>query len=314
MKRMFIVAGVAGTLTLLSSSVQAVCSFSNGATSAITRTVNFGTVIVQRDTPVGTVLASANTGPYYGGQPFFLCNHAPYTHRYEMMTFRVISSYGNNVYDTNVDGVGVRVISAGGKYMPFDTLYTTPLSFYIPNFSVQLVKTKPGAVGAGVINNGGLASTSLVNWLYVAYVSLAGTNTIIPVACSVSNTSIPVPMGSVPRSTFTGPGSMGDEIKFSIPLNCDANTRVKVALDGNAHSSGVIGLLALNASPASATGLGVRLFFNNAPVTLKAPIAVGTTVSNGPYSIPLVARYYQTDARVAAGQANSTATFTLTYN
>lgn len=312
--RLFCFGSAAWALTVLSNNALASCRFYNGVSSALTRTVNFGTLIVQRDTPIGTVLATANTGAYNGGRYFYGCS-VNYVHRFAMEQFRVISAYGNNVYNTNIAGVGIRVLFFGGA-MPYDVNFNGPSTVALPEpgITVQLVKTTSGAVGAGVLTNGRLASGSIVNYFYAAYASLSGTNTIIPVACSVSNTSIPVPMGNVPRSQFTGPGSAGDEINFSIPLDCDANTRVKVALDGNAHSSGIAGVLALNASPTAATGVGVRLYYNNAPVTLRTPIAAGTTVSDGPYAIPLVARYYQTDANVTAGQANSTATFTMTYN
>ena len=304
---------VASVLSVCSGHALAQCGFINGPTSALTRTVSFGTVIVQRDTPIGTVLATASTGPYNAGVQFFGCS-VPFVYRYSMGIFSVPSSYGNNVYNTNIEGVGVRLANFNNKYLPFDAPFAANTYVYIPNIVVQLIKTKSGPVGAGVLTNGRLASGSIVNQFFVLHGSLVGTNTIVPVACSVSNTSIPVPMGNVPRSQFIAPGTVGDAIPFTIALNCDANTRVKVALNGNAHSSGVPGLLALNTLPGGATGLGVRLFYNNAPVNLRAPISVGTVPVSGPYSIALVARYYQVAANVTAGQANSTATFTMTYN
>ncbi|CDF92583.1 Fimbrial adhesin [Pseudomonas sp. SHC52] len=88
-----------------------------------------------------------------------------------------------------------------------------------------------------------------------------------------------------------------------------------MTLDGTRHSSGVTGVLALNsASTTVATGLGLQLLYKNTAVALGTPIAVGTTTSSGAYNIDLTARYYQTGAKVTAGQANSTATFTMTYN
>lgn len=313
MTKIFSVSGAILALVSLSGNAWASCSFFDGVVSPLTRTVSFGSVIVQRDTPVGTVLATANTGAYNSGRSFYGCT-IPYTHRFSMELFRVISSYGNNVFNTNIEGVGVRVISPSNRYMPYDGPHIANSYVVISNISVQLVKTRPGAVGAGRLTNGTLASGSIVNHFYGSYVGLAGVNTIIPVACSVSTTAIAVPMGDVPRTQFAGPGSVGDVVSFFIPLNCDANTRVKVALDGNAHSSGIVGLLALTASPAAARGVGVRLFYNNAPVALRTPISVGTVAVGGPFSIPLVARYYQADQAITAGQANSTATFTMTYN
>lgn len=312
--RLFSFSCAVGVLAVLPDNALANCYFTNGPTSALTRTVSFGTVSVQRDAPVGTVLASANTGAYNGGVAHYGCS-VPFTHRYHMEMFSTVSSYGNGVYNTNIAGVGVRVRNYANRNLPFDTPYGGNIIVLIPDIRVQLIKTRPGAVGAGVLTNGRLISGSIVNQFYGAYASLAGVNTIVPVACSVTNAAIPVSMGNVPRSLFNGPGSMGAAVNFSIPLNCDANTRVGLTLEGTAHRSGIGGVLALNtSSSAVATGLGVRLFYNNAPVALRTRINVGTVASNGPYAIPLMARYYQTDSAVTAGEANSTATFTLTYN
>ncbi|MDY7536300.1 fimbrial protein [Pseudomonas sp. Bout1] len=170
-------------------------------------------------------------------------------------------------------------------------------------------------MGAGTIPIGIESRASIASQFYTANVSLTGTNTIVPVACSVTNTSIPVPMGDIPRTSFTGVGSSSPEKSFSIPLNCDATTRVNVTLDGTRHSSGIAGLLALDpsASDTVASGVGLQLLFKSAPVSLGSPIAVGTVASDGAYSVPFTARYYQTGATVGGGKANSTATFTMTY-
>jgi len=62
-----------------------------------------------------------------------------------------------------------------------------------------------------------------------------------------------------------------------------------------------------------ATGVGVQMLYKNTPVTLGSTIIVGTA-SSGVYNIPLVGRYYQTQANVTSGKANAMATFTMTYN
>ncbi|MCY7261893.1 fimbrial protein [Pseudomonas protegens] len=293
------------------------CSFNSGIGETI-REINFGTVVVQRDSPVGTVLASKGTGPYAGGAWLFRCT-TPWTYRWEMTLFTALNPIGGKVYNTNIDGVGVRVTNEGSsQILNYDQ--AIPAANWISigiGMKVELIKTKAGAVGVGMLNTGRLARASIANVMYTAGINLTGSNSIVPVACSVTSTSINVPMGDkIPLTAFTGPGSVAAERIFSIPLSCDANTRVRVTLDGTAHSSGVAGVLALDPFPSEtvAGGVGLQLLFNSAPVALKTPIMVGTVVSDGNYSIPLSARYYQTGATVTGGRANSTATFTLTYN
>ncbi|CAI1072265.1 fimbrial protein [Serratia quinivorans] len=134
-------------------------------------------------------------------------------------------------------------------------------------------------------------------------------------SCTVNNATIPVSLGNVQKSDFTGIGSTAAETAYNITLNCSTGTPVKLTLEGTADSSKATGVLALTSAGTSgvASGLGVQLLRNNTPVTLGSLISIGTTTSAGAYSIPLTARYYQTGSTVTAGSANSTATFTLTY-
>jgi type 1 fimbria pilin len=299
----------------LSPSALASCSFTGGVSSELSKTVNFGKVNVQRDSPIGTVLATKTTGDYNGGSAFFGCTTA-WIFRWETSMWPTLSSYGNGVYNTNIDGIGVRISkSSNGKVMPYDAPIAAGTYSLIEDVKAELIKTKAGTVGAGTILNGMLSRNSIAGQFYTANITLTGTNTIVPVACSVTSTSIPVPMGDIPRTSFTGVGSSSPEKSFYIPLNCDATTRVNVTLDGTRHSSGVAGLLALDpsASDTVASGVGLQLLFKSAPVSLGSPIAVGTVAADGAYSVPFTARYYQTDAIIGGGKANSTATFTMTY-
>lgn len=175
---------------------------------------------------------------------------------------------------------------------------------------------KTGPVTAGTMPTGIYAGIAVQNQFWIFSFANTGGGNFIPVACSVTNTAIQVPMGNVRPNEFSGPGSSAGEKDFNVPLNCDAGTRVNITLEGTADSSGVAGVLALNPSSTAtvAKGVGLQLLRSNAPVRLGTPIAVGTVASAGPYTIPLVARYYQTAPTIVGGQANSTATFTMTYN
>lgn len=66
-------------LWLLSFGVQASCQFASGVTSEIAGYLNFGNVSVQRDAPVGSVIATATTGAYNGGSTIAGCSEAGLT-------------------------------------------------------------------------------------------------------------------------------------------------------------------------------------------------------------------------------------------
>lgn len=297
---------------------RAVCSFSTG-TSEQYWNITLPNITVQRDAPAGTVLAERRL-PQRSASDIAKCT-TPANYYEGEFRFNTLSAYGNHVYATNVPGVGVRV--SGYSYNSA-TPYNLPISGNIlptamlwigGSVRVQLVKTLPDAVGTGVIAAGTLSRNYIGSpRLYYTTVSI-NRITVNRAACTVNTTSIPVPLGDKISTDFTGPGSTTKNEYFNIPLSCTAGTKVNVTLDGVPHPSGAAGVLALSSPPSgtAAAGVGVQVLYKNAPVTLGRKIIVGTAPS-GNYNIPLVGRYYQTDAKVTGGEANATATFTMTYN
>lgn len=303
-----------------------ICNGSN-----ITSNISFGTIAVQRDAAVGEVLATAQTGALSGAAGLGGCSPSPYTPTNPpsfysdgtLATFTSLSTLGSNIYDTNVAGVGIRVTFTDGANVdssfPFYNTYPLASSIIVKNLTVELIKTAP-IITTGTLQTGMLAqqvfyydpTKKFTGWS----LNLTGNNTIQQVACSVTNTVINVPMGEVKNIDFRGSGSSAGEKTFSIPLNCDAGTRVNVTLE--AGSSGSFdasqGILNLDSSSSvTATGIGLQMLLNSAPVVLGQMLNTGTTTSEGSFSIPLTARYIQTGSEITAGTANATATFTMTY-
>jgi len=305
-----------------SSATQAACYFSSGSSEQRT-SFNMGTITVQRDTPAGTVLAD-KTAPEGSASNTVSCSTGTWRYTFGELKFTALSQYGNGVYNTNIDGVGIRIYnlslgSTSGRTFPFSAYFSNPPTPGIKIASgkrVQLVKTSSSDVGAGEITTGTLARSYMQTSppLYFNTLSLTG-GTIVRGACTITNTSIQVPLGGSMRTDFTGVGSTGKQVPFNIPLNCNANTNVKVTLDGTAAPGGAKGVVVLSSSSSEtvATGVGVQMLYKNTPVTLGSTITVGTA-SSGVYNIPLVGRYYQTQANVTSGKANAMATFTMTYN
>lgn len=135
-------------------------------------------------------------------------------------------------------------------------------------------------------------------------------------ACEVMLSSINVPLNNVEKRNFAGPGSTAGGLDFVVPLQCDAGTRVNFQIDAAPDSSGEPGVIQLD-SPGSAGvahGVGIQLTQAGTPITLGAPKPLGTVAATGNFDVPMRASYYQTASAIEPGQANGTATFTLTYN
>jgi type 1 fimbria pilin len=136
-------------------------------------------------------------------------------------------------------------------------------------------------------------------------------------ACAVTNKAIVVPMASVTTTDFTTQGSTAGATAFTVPLSCDANTKVSITLNagGAGASDSAQGILNLDNSDAVGVAAGVKLqmLYNNTPVALNTPIQTGTVTTTGAYNIPFTARYYRSAGSISAGLANASATLTVTY-
>jgi type 1 fimbria pilin len=132
---------------------------------------------------------------------------------------------------------------------------------------------------------------------------------------ATSSLSIPVSLGFTPQTDFTGVDTFSQSIPFNIDLiGCSANSNVKVTLSDTSgglspNKPGVLALI-----PGGATGVGIQLLdATNTPITLDTEWGVGQTAGTN-FSFQLKARYYQTEATMTNGPANSTANFTMTYD
>lgn len=189
----------------------------------------------------------------------------------------------------------------------------------VASYKVELIKTAPSVTGGtltGPAYNAKLYSSS--GFRMLDFTILFGATTIIGVAgCTVdpSSVALNVDMGQVTASTFNGVGSMSEAKTFNIRLsNCQVGTAVNIRLDGAQVSTlpGVLGLTPSSGQTQVAAGVGIQLQMNGVPVTLNSPFLVQASAPAGQLSIPLTARYIQTD-NVVPGQANSTVAFTMSY-
>ncbi|RWU17227.1 hypothetical protein DM813_28115 [Pseudomonas alkylphenolica] len=302
-------------LLTLPDSAWASCSFRSGGTE--TYNIEFGTVTVPPNASAGTVLARKSLNNKSGDMT--CTNSGSLTATTTLFT--TPNPIRRNAYDTNIPGVAITFgtfydaygsINAGDR-VPF----TGGASISTNLVTAILYKSSEGATGAGELSIGKLGAIEANDGgtpLESVIISLTGDNTIVPAAsCSVSKSAIGIPLGDVDRSQFRGIGHETNPVPFTIDLDCDGSTGVSFTIDATPDSSGARGVMAISPAPdGSASGVGIKLSHNNMPVEFGAVIPAGTS-DVGAFSIPFAATYYQTSNNVEAGQANGTASFTLTY-
>ncbi|ADO48412.1 fimbrial protein [[Enterobacter] lignolyticus] len=278
-------------------------------------TVGFGVVSVQRDTPVGATLATT-VSPGYAQVQTISSTGEVCPGNYAMVYSGGVESSMSGVFQTNLDGVGIKVSGMPGDFtLP---VYVSSGGIYnLGYYTVSLVKT--GRMTSGILAPGLIAQA----WFgspgsYFTQISLDANSQINVLSCSLSAQAMNFDLGSVSASEF---GAAAGYIPArsdtqSLGLNCDPNANINIELKGvqNPDVSGNASVLALTGQGSQnvAGGVGVQLVYNNTPLLLNTRIVLKRS-PGGMESFPLVARYYQTRDVVTAGQANATATLDITY-
>ena len=294
-------------------------------------TVSFGDIIIQRDAPVGTVLGSINLWQRFLSRGNIA--DCPRTGGYGAMIdvgseFTRVTFNGQELFETGVPGIAIRVKGINTNRMPrtsgtWCTLATSTIRYCAQsswgNSSngyniIELVKT--GKTASGVIKSGEIMIRGFTNGEGRVFTTNLSSSKITTVACAVKNTNIQVNMNPANATDFRKSGGTAGKTDFQIDLDCDASTNVNVTIDPGAAGAenSTTGILKLDTSAGqTASGVGLQILSKGVPVQFGRMMRIGTTSSDGNYSVPLQAQYIQTGSSITAGQANATATFTMTY-
>ena len=337
MKRNALIIAVSGLLAFTSMDAKAFSCSTTTSSTVLTPPA----VTLQRDLPVGSLIGSEVVS---GQVQTFTCSNTPSPSlTYQEFGVKGYGNYvttinGRRVYSTNVAGVGYAV-GATSVNTCGNTAYADGTGTGDGNANNRLICSVNGlfgnqpltgqarvqfyktaqTTGTGTVSARQISSFILRNnkssWQSPeSAINIAAFN-VTTIACTISNTAISVPMGTVEKRAFNGQGTWPEDSNtrsFTIPLSCNAGTRVNLQIDGSAQNA-LQGVLNLTGGTGSASGVGVQLLYNNAPLPLSTPLNAGVASSEGAFSIPLQARYYQTGSNITPGTANASATFTMTY-
>jgi len=318
-----------------------------------------GTVVVKPTDQVGTMLANfstiipvassnvAPTGNYYeatarcpgGGQAYAVA-----------LQGNLVTGAGipDNVFSTNIPGIGVRMARVVGTANGGSTQYYTTAgsngiaianqSFGVvysnTQFQIQIYKIAaatgsgtltPGQYSTAYFDGSGSGKPYITSWLTANIISIV-TPTCTVDAGSVNQT---VTLKKIQSTELKGKGTTAADKPFNIALNCVRGTgippTVQLSFDSNSgnYAPGTFpadGVLPqLNTTNGGAKNVGIQVLsqWNGAttPIDLGGNrLNVGPT-KDGAYVIPFIARYYQTqNNRVTGGLVSSIVTFTINYS
>lgn len=286
--------------------------------------IPIGTVVYEGTTTVTFQCALNNLVQYLDGQQAEVY--------FKRVAITDDLGYGLTLYTGYNGDIGTDVASiATGKIIEMFA-YTSSLGEYTDvelTVPIRLVKTSSSmSATTGIRNNVIIFKVgSYVEDGDLAFyiTNLKSSISVVSKTCSVSgDANQTVDLGSYSINTTSGLGSgigsTSPATAFNIALNCEAllsgSFDVMLQFDGTPVSGlSDDGVLALTESTNSATNVGVQLLDgNNNPVSLSTPFTVASfPLSSSAVTVPFYARYYQTGDTITAGVANSSATYTISY-
>lgn len=282
--------------------------------------VRMGAITVQRDAPVGTVIVSRMMGTV-----IYNTINCDYSGNY-LLTRGIVYNGGipvsDNVYKTNVEGVGIRLKDYSGAF------YTNPPTtspIYAVNgltsnpVTVEYVKTGniiSGTLSSGTVGSYYITENGITLGTMTAVIMDSG-NTISQLACSVTTSTLNFSMGTIQTNDFgSSPGFTPDKKSTQeLGMNCDEGANVNITLSGTQNpdvSNKDVLALSNQGQIGVADGVGVQLLYNGVPLVINGLINLKKS-SGGMESFPITARYYQTKNIVKPGAANATAILNITY-
>ncbi|MDX7990965.1 fimbrial protein [Xenorhabdus littoralis] len=322
---------IVGMISSFASQADNRCDYYPGVT-AKTTVVSFGNIVIPRDHPIGTHIKEIRLDQVDTQGNLAYCNYQPQA-TWDKPDFERAHYNYDSIYESGIPGVGIRIntwtqgSNFGIDWFPrtVNPAFNCHLSQEPPGklqycgktwgyLTVQLIKIAPitdsGKIQRKLLTRARLGSDIAIHTFY-----LADTN-IVTQGCSLKQTTTFVDMGNIKTSEFSGINSTAGTTGFDLTLDCDANLSVAVSLDGRPAKSNSNNIWALDYSSDNVTakGIGVQILWLNRPLSMREPFIVRSgqkTIRH--FSLPMQARYIQTEAKVIPGKADATAAITLTY-
>ncbi|WP_454666838.1 fimbrial protein [Acinetobacter calcoaceticus] len=321
------------------SHTNANCNLSKGFTT-VDIPMNIGKIVVKPNDPIGTILQK-NTFTISPNNSTATCNRASDQIIAALPLNYPISPIGNNVYATNIPGIGIRLYREAADASDFSGYYPyrralTPNKAYTlsPGYFVMEVIKTAMTTGSGALVAGRYSTyyvSGQQNRPFLTTTVLSNAPILIASSsCEIQNgVDSPVQLPTVMKSGFRAIGSTQGEQNFNLSILCNGgennsgiatSNMISLSFDYNSDNSNNQVINNSAANSIKANGVGVELLWNmngaNKPIEKASKLNIGMVSSNQTieYDIPLTARYYQTATNVTAGEVKATATVTIQYD
>ena len=316
----------------------AACTADRGFTT-VDISMNVGRVVVKPSDAVGTVLRRASF-PITPNSSKITCNNSGGQIQAVLSQNPTISSAGGaSVYNTNIQGIGIRLYRDAGSgsgfsgYYPYSRNlnanqgYTLGAGFFVIEIIKTAASTGSGALSPGMYSS--YHSRDDVSKPFLTSTVYGNAITIASSSCQLlGDINKTVQLPTVNKPGFKGIGSTQGTQAFDLNFLCNGGANPtdyeesnKISLNfeytAAANTTNVLANNAPVSTRAGGVGIQLKTNYNNVSkiIAKNEKLVLGTVKSNQniQYNVPLSASYYQTDSVVTPGKVSSVATVTIQY-
>ncbi|MTB38709.1 MULTISPECIES: fimbrial protein [unclassified Providencia] len=326
--------GIALTAVLSSISAYATCT-RDSRVPAENIDMQFGRVIVSPDLPVGSVIQEKTWPMKETGSYWAVCYGG--TVLDAIVTAKGVTEGPNKVYNTNIPGIGLRFQRMGAVAMTYPDTYKVKgeskkkINVYLAGstFKLQIIKTAENT-GSGRITQGEYTrygyKPNSVEPAIITYLSADAITIVFPSCKITTGANQDVHLDTVRRTEFRGRGTTAGEKQFPINLLCNGGVSISPdSVSVNMNFYGTLarnttakdGVLANTAKSSSAQGIGVQVLTDKREkLHWGETYKVGelATARDKAINMNYIARYYQHEDKISAGEVQAKMQFNITYD
>ena len=316
----------------------AACTADRGFTT-VDISMDVGRVVVRPSDAVGTVLRRASF-PITPNNSRISCDRNAGVIQAVLSQSPTINPAGGaSVYNTNIQGIGIRLYRNAGSssdfsgYYPYNKALTANTPYVLGEgfFIVEIIKTAT-STGSGALTAGRYSSYHSRDDVTKPFLTSTVYGNAITIASSscelLGDINKTVQLPTVNKPGFKGIGSTQGTQAFDLNFLCNGGANPTAYEESNkislnfdytaaANTTNVLANNAPISTRANGVGIQLKTNYNNVSkiIAKNEKLELGTVKSNQKiqYNIPLSASYYQTDAVVTPGKVSSTATVTIQY-
>jgi type 1 fimbria pilin len=304
-----------------------------------------GTIVIPMNAAPGTVVSTVAPSGFIMNCSFL--NTSPYnTSATVYIQFSVTAALApgfNDVYKTNIDGLGIRFIFDSpacttsnaplqNSALRIPCSLTGPLAGpnIVTNLTVTSVFVTYGAIksGASSLSSVPLLSESYETsdnagrvWNQSPVYTGSASGALSAATCSAQTPTVAVNLSTPTLRAFANIGSVAGRQSFHLDFACATGAQVSIVITDAVAPSNRSNVLTPSAD-STAKGIGIQVLKADGSPVLFGPDQAGAGVENqwligasptGMLVLPLSAQYIRTGA-VTAGSVKALATFTMSYN